>query len=303
MRGRSSHEQVIAQGQAGVVTTYLPVVARSPVSATVRFETPARDMPVAPDVATVDPFLVQLSAAASAGDTRLSIFAGPGDQVAGRLYVLSTAGGVPVLVECAKSRLTTDDDDTFHLREPLPRAFALDQTTIAGAAITFALTASDTADVGRCRAVVDATVDDIAYSWAVDFRISPRLVAYQLTRGEGTRLSPYAARLWPPNDVDGDEMIGAAWDRFCVPVMLGRGIRPERIVSWEQVRPWHIAALEHLLAEAFEQDSVVREEKRLALRAAETLALASITFWVDDSDSLSPPAETPGAWGSSFVTR
>jgi hypothetical protein len=143
-----------------------------------------------------------------------------------------------------------------------------------------------------------ATISSVNYEWAQDFRIVRRNAAWQLDGTGLTQLSPYAASQQPPTDDDWSETLRAAWDRYLAPHLLAKGIRPDRIVSWESLNAVHVAAVELHLASTFDRDRVdaFRQQYSEALQTA----LASSAFWVDDADDLSVPSDEPRAAIGSF---
>lgn len=297
----TAQEQQLIVGQAATVVGYPPTLAQ-PSSVTARVLTPARQLPDTGEAGTVDTTSTTLSAAASRGATALSV--GSATFVRGRQYLLTdgTTGAV-VVVEAAKGGTLT----TLPLASPLPCDVA-SGSTLKGYAVLFALADSDVGDdPGRGVCLWSATVDGVVVPWAQDLRVVRRRVAYTLTASDVEKLSPYATTLRPANDDDWQESIAAAWALYLVPAMLAKGAVPERIVSWEAVMPWHLAALEHHLATTTpESDPDIRQEKRDRLVEARDLALASVRFWVDMSEDVAPPSEDPNAvrpFTVTYITR
>ena len=254
--------------------------------------------------ATFDAVSGSLSGAHVRGATTLTL-AGAVAVVKGRLYLVEdTTSGDVIVVEAAKSGSLA----SIPLREPLPRSFVT-ASTFKGWACLFSLTVTHTRDVGRCVAVWECTALGATQRWSQDFRIVRRMIAWQLTATDLVSLSPYATQLQPPDDTDWLQTLEGAWSRWVSPVMLAKGIRPERITSWEIVNAWHIAAVELHLALQFERggDGVVaKSEKMEALRVAEALALNSVRFWLDDGDDLGEQpeaADTVRPWNVTMMTR
>lgn len=285
----------------GTLVTYPPSL-HVPSSATCRLATPSHSRPAAGESATVDALSTTLSGAHSRGARRLTL-GGSVAQVAGRLYLLVDATtGDRFVVESTKTQTAA----TMDVREPLPMDVAT-ASTLQGFGITFPVDADATEEIGRGSAIWIATVNGVAgVQWAQDLRIIARAVAYQLTSTTLVAASPYALRLQPNADNSYDDVIRFAWDFVLVPALLGKGLRPERIASWEQINAWHLAAVEARLADLFDTDLDVVARKQAASMGAQNLTLATSSLWYDADDSLEEPDEDASVapeWSTTLVHR
>ncbi len=220
--------------------------------------------------------------------------------VRGRLYLVKTAAGPRFTVEAAISETST----TLHTTSPIPFAVAVGDTVNGFAILSDAIPSANTGAVGRGVAEWRATLDDVVYQWGQDLRVVARNVAYQLTAATVARISPVAQRLRPENDDAFDEIIDFAWQYGIVPQLIVKGLRPERIVSWEAINPWHLAEIEKRLAILYETDETKRTEVVAAALTAANLALSGSQFWYDAGDDLAVPAsDAPQGWNVSLVSR
>lgn len=381
--GSTTLEQQFVRTEAGTLVGYPPVLA-VPSSVTVRLRTPAVDMPLVGEAATVDAVNDVFASAAARGATSITLtgtepgtynlteaqaavqvellalgvdafvvltfladyvtagltvagftaalasqettletsagraftdaeiaaviaaFAAvvilPPTVVDGRLYLITDADTGTVFVVEASASVTAL---TIELQEPLPTGVSVG-STFRGWACLLAVDAVDTDKIGRGVAVWEATAAGVVQTWTQVMRVVARVVAYDLTAADVTRLSPYSARLKPADDEDWVETLDAAWNLEMIPQLLAKGLRPERIVSWQALNPWHVAEVEKRLAEQHETDADIRAEKVANALTKATLALSSIAFWYDDADDLAPDSEDPNAvrpWSVSYVTR
>lgn len=294
----TAQEQQLIVDESATVVGYPPELAQA-TDVTARIMTPATPLPTSGTAGTVDSVSTATNAAAKRGATSLSL-AGAVSLVRGRRYVVVDATtGSRVAVEA----LVTGSSAALKLASPLPCDIA-SGSAVTGWAVTAALTAGEVGDTpGRGLVLWDATIGGVSVRWAQDLRVVRRRVAYSLTASDVEQLSPYASTMRPAADADWTESLWAAWSLYMVPAMLAKGAAPERVISWEALNPWHIAALEwHLAATTPEQDPDVRQQKKAAMVEARDLALASIRFWLDSSDDLAPPTEDPNAVREFTVT-
>jgi hypothetical protein len=297
----SAQEQQIVQGQAATLVSYPPRLAKAS-AATARVSTPSLDMPAVGVAATVDSLSATTVQTALRGSTTLLLSAAA-SFVRGRQYVVIDAiTGARVVIEST----ATGSTDTVKLASPLPIDIE-GGSSVVGYACTFALTSGEVGtEIGRCVVAWEATIDGEAIAWAQDARVVRRLVNHAITATDIEKWSPYAVQLKPNGDDDWTETIGAAWARYMLPALLAKGVQPERIVSWEVLTPWHIAAIEmHIATVTPEPDINVRAEKKAALVEARDLALQSMRFWVDSADDLSKPQDStePQPWAITYVSR
>lgn len=297
----SAQEQQIVQGQAATLVSYPPRLAKAS-SATARVSTPSKDLPTVGAAAVVDSLTATTIATAARGSTTLLLTAAV-SLIRGRQYVVIDAiTGARVVIEST----TAGSSDVIKLASPLPIDIE-GGSSVIGYACTFALTSGEVGTtIGRCVAVWEATIDGEPIAWAQDARVVRRLVNHTLTASDIEKWSPYAVQLKPNGDDDWTETIGAAWARYMLPALLAKGVQPERIVSWEVLTPWHIAAIEmHIAMITPEPSADVRAEKKAALVEARDLALQSMRFWVDTSDDLTKPQDStePQSWSITYVSR
>lgn len=297
----TTQEQQLIQGQGATLVSYPPRLAKA-ASVTARVSTPSSDMPDVGVAAVVDSVTATTAEDAPRGSSVI-LLASNVAIVRGRRYVLvDIETGTRVVVESAVGGTT----NALKTVSPLPSKIAYG-SSLVGYACTFALDAATVGTtLGRCVIVWEAVIDGEPVTWAQDARVVRRVVAYSLTASDVEQWSSYSVQYQPNGDADWTESLSAAWSLHMVPAMLAKGIQPERIVSWEVLSAWHIAALEwHLANITPEQDPGIRAEKKTALIEARDLALASSRFWVDVSDDLAKPEDstTPQPWTVTEVTR
>lgn len=297
-----TQEQQLLTGQAATVVGYPPELAQAS-AVTARVQTPNQDLPDTGSAGAVDTLSTTLGAAASRGTTLLTL-AGAVALVRGRQYVITDATtGARVVVEST----VTATAAVLKCASPIPMDIAVG-SAVVGYAVTFALTADQVGiDPGRGVVVWSATINGVVVTWAQDLRVERRRVAYTLTASDVAKLSPYSMQMRPGTDEDFTESIDAAWQLWLVPALLGMGAAPERIISWEAILPWHLAALEHHLAQTTpEPDPEVRAEKKGNLVEQRDLAKGSMRFWVDTADDVSAPADDPndiGTFATTYMSR
>lgn len=294
-------EDQFVVGGSGVLVGYPPVMGL-PSAATVFVATPSRARPAVAEAASVASASAAISVAHARGATVLTLGSAV-PIVRGRLYIVTKASGVGARFTVRASNSGTTA--TVQLDDPLPiEILAGEGATFSAFAVTFAITTAMTAQIGRGSAEWTATVDGAVVTWAQDLRVVDRLSAPRLTAADVGRLSPYAARLQPPDDLVFDEIIDFAWLYGVVPQLIAKGLRPERIVSWEAINPWHLAEIEKRLADLFETESAIIDRRMAAALTAATLALSGSQFWYDAGDDLAVPADdNVPTWSTSFVNR
>lgn len=221
--------------------------------------------------------------------------------VKGRAYlVVDATTGDAFTVVCNESA-----SETIRLRDPLPRDVA-SGSTVTGLACFYAMTADQTASVGRGVAEWSIGVDGgEVLTWRQDLRIVTALPSPPINAAELAHLSSYAKRMQPPDDADFSATLSTAWRLHLLPAMLQAGISPERIISWEAIASWVIAAIEYTLSRE-DQDPAVRDEKKKEMTSAQLEAIRSKRFWVDEGDDLGAPNEDPDrprGFDTTFATR
>ncbi len=287
-----STPQHVQEDSTGSILTYPPQWLQGvPSSVTVRVETAAQSMPDegAAESATVDSVSAVTNAAALAGATVLSFAVDP-SCTADRFYLFTdSTTGAKFRARC---RLT---GAALQLSEPLPMALGA-ASAIDGIAVTHALTTAETATAGRANTIVNATINGVDVEWFHQFRVVARQVNYTINAETLRNLEPDIERHQPAGDDDWSDVIQAAWDKFVYPDMARRGYRPERIVSWSLLEPWHASAcLYHVIASNPNAEPDDKDRAKDMLHYHAENALQSIDTWYDASDSAGSdgPPETP----------
>lgn len=297
----TAQEQQLIQGQAGTLVSYPPILAQ-PTSVVARVSGPTLTMPAVGVAGVVDTVATTTSTVAIRGATTIAL-ASPIALVRGRQYlVVDSTTGARIVVESTE----TGTLSSLVMQSPLPVEVAAG-AAVLGYAVLFAISAVDVGtNLGRGVASWEATIGGKIVAWAQDWRVVRRLVAFNLTGNDVEQMSPYATTMRPANDNDWTESLRTSWWLHVAPALAAKGIGSERIISWEVLNPWHLAALEyHLAVSTPDPDASIREEKKAALIEARDLALQSFRFWTDIADNLTPPAPTTAYLdlSTTFVTR
>lgn len=297
--------QIITRGQVGTISSYPPVIGL-PTSVTCRVGTSAVGLPTSFSAATVDSDSDTLSAELREGDTDVSLADGVLDIVRGRQYLIAPIDGAdddadPFVVTASSEMVGAT---SFSLRQPAPRGADVDSLVYEWRVST-SISALQSATVGDGLVEFQATVDGQVIRWIEPFRVVERGGTYDLTGDLLARMSPYARAHRPDDDQDFSQVLEAAWVMHLSPALYSKGIRPERIASWQAINPAHVKAVEMLLADAYEQDAQVRTEKHSAFTLAFNTALDSMQFWVTEDQDPSPPNKTEPTFlfSSSDITR
>ncbi len=209
----------------------------------------------------------------------------PPPWVRGRRYLLIDDDGDPMVVTCAKSGAS----ETLYLTQPIERAVSA-AATVQGWAMTVALTAPQTANVGGGQAVFRAVVDGVTVSWSHPFRVVRRMVVIPLTGSELTGAYANVHSLKPATQTL-EEVIDAAWEYRLLPTLLAKGVREEDIVDAEALRALlACACLVHLAilsrsADPTWRDGVIADYERLT---ATTFARVD---WHDAPQDVDPPRD------------
>ncbi len=292
-----SGPQHVHEDSTETLVTYPPTLG-IPSSATVKVATPSTDMPDSGDAATVDSVSSTTNAAASAGATSLS-FAGDPSTTVGRQYLLDdTSNGKPLIVVTVRENGTT-----LYLEEPLPFDVG-SGATLSGIAITHALTASETDNAGEGNAEWTATVGGVALTWNQQFRIVEERVAYTLNNDRLTQSYPQIRHLAGRSDEGFNELIETAWDHRLRLDLAARGMRPERINSWDALEPAHAAACYyHALATNPRTDPDVADRAKDEYLSTLRTTLDARGFWYDEEDDDAPRADDDQPTYQLMVTR
>jgi hypothetical protein len=281
-------EQQIIKGTTGTLVSYPPPPLAGPPSAvTVRLNTPNQQMPAAGVSATADAVSQTTTGTTSRGATSIAL-SGAATFVAGRKYLLTDATtGERVVVEAQKS----GSSSTLYLAAPLDMDLA-SGSAVQGFAVTYPIDTTQSATEGRGVAIWEATVGGVTVRWRQDLRIVLAYAAPQLQASDIAMLSPYSVRLKPPDDKSWGDTLDSVWRLEVVPMLMAKGIKPERIVSWEPVNALYIAALESFLAENYETEPEKAEAKAKRYATKQALTFANVRLWYDESDDLGRPGES-----------
>jgi hypothetical protein len=132
------------------------------------------------------------------------------------------------------------------------------------------------------------------------FRVVYSNVGYTLNGARLVSLMPIARSLQDPQDGTFLETVGAAWDTYLTPSIEARGMKVQRIQSWERLEPWHAAACVYHLAlnnPRTSDEQLERYESRM--NTAADKAMGSPDFWYDDEgeDTIRDDEDTVGRFG------
>lgn len=297
----TAQEQQLIQGQAGTLVSYPPELAQ-PTSCAARVAGPSLAAGLVAVAGVVDSVSGVVADVTPRGMSAIEL-AAPVAVVRGRRYlVVDSTTGARIVVESTETKTT----DIVVLQSPLPVEVAAGALFL-GYACTFPLTSSQVGiTLGRGGCTWEATIAGRVVAWAQDWRVARRAVAYSLTATDVDQMSSYAKGMKPAGDDDWTESLRTSWWLYVAPALAAKGVAVERIVSWEVLNPWHLAALEHHLATTIpEAEADIRAEKKAAMVEARDLALSSFRMWIDDSDTMTPadPATSPLSLTTTFVTR
>jgi hypothetical protein len=317
---RLPSRQTFIKGQTGqVLVSYPPIVPHSAASlssplAWIGTPGSALDLTAAGTAATRESDGDGTTSAHEMGDALITVTSAirtPGFKAGYRYVIDNLAGNEPIEVMCSLSIDGSGDPGTGFLgiTEPLNAALAA-SSPVFSHALKITLSADQVASIGRgvvqWRVTYAANEDESrVLTWADSFQVVERASGYTLSAPTLMSFSPYAKNHKPEGDVDYTETIDAAWRRYMEPALLAKGIRPELFVSRTECEAAHIAACEHYLAQQFENEGDVREEKRREFTEALNLLLNSETLWVgDEAETLTPPeASAPRAYNTTMQVR
>jgi hypothetical protein len=292
--------QLVIEDSTETLETYPPILVQATGTPTARIGSPATGFnPTAAGTAcTVDSLSTSVDADAQEGATQLVV--SEATWVRGRRYLITTTTGEVFPVVSQTSGLS----DTLDVEEPLPRS-VLTGATITGWRISVALSSTQTSTRGTGVVEWTATLNGVSRVWEDTWEIVHSDGAYTLTADLLTRQSPYAARMRADSDVDYSEAIDAAWNRFVLPSLMAKQVRPHLISSRKVLEPAHIAAVEYLLAMTQDNDSQMRAEKKESFNESMSLILASRDLWVnpDNGDVTTPNPDTARPWSTTEVWR
>jgi hypothetical protein len=259
---------------------------RQATSAEVKIVTPAQT-DSAFSACTVQAYSTTLTAAASEGDTELSVTATTG-WVDGRRYLADIEGDTSIEITARAKTLNGSSQPTvLKLAEGLPRAL-VNGTAIKSFAISQALTADQTDEPGNAVARFKAVVDGVTYEWDEPFRIVRRFLHSTLTATRLTQFYPIIRGLRSSEDEDFNEVLEVAWEAQILPLLELRGVDPEWVQNVDALDPLYaLACVLHLARPnpGFPRETLASLETRWTQEANDLFARRS---WY-----AAPPAEEP----------
>lgn len=260
-----------------------------PSSASVKTVTPTVSNFDSYQPATVDTLSEVISSAADEGALKVAITGSSAEPE--KLYLIQNTAASnedtsPFVVKCKSVSA-----DFVYFEEPLERAVAAN-ATFKGYAISHALTAEETENYGECLAKWKATyADGTSDEWYQQFKITKAKVNYALTSEQLRKDFPTVN--WKRfRTTDFRDLLDVGW-RFLSSKLMSRGIRIERIRSWEVLNFAHSQACYlHLLIQDDNFDSVRYEIMNMQHReTVRDLLENSLETWYDKENSDTPRAD------------
>lgn len=271
----------IQRNEISTLIVYPPPSIRGNItSCEVRIGTPAVQMPDAWSSATLSSLSTTLSADATRGTKVVSVVSVSG-AVEGRKILLGNSH-VAEIESISGLNLT--------LANPIPEDLG-SGAVVKGLDIAVSISAEQAADAGNALALWKSDNGDI---WTQTFQITHRQVSYQLDINLLRKLAPLSLRLLPSTDKDAKDAIDAAWENEIKSFLLSKGMKPENIISWDEISPWHAAAVVyHLLVNLHGADEaqIARWFSTMAKQRAN--ALDSRRLWYSEDDALSTQPDNP----------
>lgn len=296
-------EQRILRASTQTLTSYprlhpSDVILGQPSSVSVLLQTPAVQETTY-SAATADTLSTTTQGAHQEGDDQLTLAASV-PLVAGRRYLIELVSGRNIEVEAIEGGTTNQ----LYTVEPLPCAIA-NNSLVRGFAVTKALTAAQTDQVGDALALWRATVNGVVYEWSQSFRVVNKVTAPKLTPTRLAHAYPIITSLRDTNDIDYEATIESAWIHRVVPLLAARKILDEDVISDEALVPMHaLACVLHLVEPdpRFATDYIERLRQQFD-QSVET-TFARIDFAVRDQTDLTPrSAGAEPRWGVIRATR
>ena len=268
--------EVILKDSTETLLVYPPQqYLAQPSAADVRIGTPSTTMPDegSEETATIDAVSTTLSAAASRGDTTLTLTSTSGI-TDGRKYLVEDSGRNIVV------KVVSTSGSTAYLSEPLSSAIA-SGSSFKGIAVTHQLTTTETSELGRAFAIFRLTLDGVVQRIEKDFRIETGRLQNTLTSVELLRRKEIR-KLRQSTDMDLDEVIEAAFQRMVVLEIEARGMIAARINNAEKLEPATEEAVIYMLMRAAGRpdDDVFNQERRFN-RVFEKV-MSGREFWYDE---------------------
>ena len=199
--------------------------------------------------------------------------------------------GRKIDIDGLEAELESVDGTTLNLRLPLPHDVA-SGVAVVGLDLSASLSSAQTDEEGNAVALWrDAATGT---EWTQTFVIAHRAVAYQLTATDLRLRWPIVDRLAPDRDTDFRDAIEAAWLGEVQRHLLGHGLKPEEIRSWDQLNEWHAAAVVYRLV--LNNPRMAPEECDKwaeVLASARTNALDSRRFWYLETEELGDQPDNP----------
>jgi hypothetical protein len=241
--------------------------------------------------AVADTLSATVTASAAEGESELAITSST--IVAGRQYLVGFDGRTLVV----EARSGGTGQTTMRLAQPLPYDVP-DDATVTGFAVSIALTAEQTEQVGEASALWEAVVDGGTLRWSSLFRVVSRMPTALLTPAELVRAYPSIRSLKPAAETTWDEVITAAWEHQVVPLLEAKGAFEEDVVSDATLVPLHaLACLVHLAAFNFTLDQQMRDSLATAWseKVSTTFARKSYAEAIQaGEDDAAPQPRQPG---------
>lgn len=274
------------------------VLLGQPSAATVKLQTPAVQETTY-SAAVADSLSTTTQGAHQEGDDHITLSASVA-LIAGRRYLIQLASGRFIEVEA----LEGGTQNTLWIVEPLPCDIA-NGSAVLGFAVTKALSAAQTDQVGDALALFRATVNGSTYEWSESFRVVNKITSPRLTPTRLTHAYPIMSSLRDTNDIDYEAVIDAAWDHRVVPLLAARKILDEDVISDEALVPLHALACVLHVVEAdprFSTDFIQRLREQYDKTMDTTFS--RIDFAVRDQTDLTPRSSGgEPRWGVMRATR
>jgi hypothetical protein len=247
--------------------------------------------------ATIDPISTTTQGAHQEGDDSITVSVAQA-WVAGRRYLITDAtAGREIVVVASKSGTSTE----LWLAEPLISDIG-NGSTVKGIAVSVALTATQTNQVGAGYVLFRATIDGVVREWEEPFRVVRRITSIALTPTHLTQAFPVVRKLASATDTTLEEAINASWHHLVVPALAARGVLDEDSMTDDVVEPMHAAATVLHLARQWPQASaeyVTRLEA--TYEQAKSTTWDRIDFLTAPQDVVTPDRPNPGTQGPRYV--
>jgi hypothetical protein len=288
-----------AKGSTDTLLWYPPAEHLAQASAAdVRISTPSTTLPDegSEQAATVDSVSTTLAAAASRGDSSVTVASASGI-VEGRRYLVEDDGEKYVV------QVAEVDGTEVHLTGELPGPVS-SGAPFVGIAITHQLTADETSDTGAGLLIARMTLDGVQHTKKYKIRIVEQVFAIALDLPQIMRRRDIT-RYQQADDLDFLDVRDAAWDDVLRPKLEGRGFLVERINTPEKMNPPLLEAMALLLKRAAGEPFEEIDAQEMRLKRALDDAQAGSEFWYDaaESDAVSDERQGPTARDVAWLSR